>query len=149
MVWRLIVEQLSQLLTQQQAASASSSLELRVLHISRWALAHGSKPDASAFRLILGTPNLSGDETQGSKSEIAHGVRLLHKRIHLVIPSLVRMLRTAEGLVNCRHPVHRISHPTMLRSLRRSTFALASNHFDRWWNRRCNNRSSPLHGPSV
>ena len=46
----------------QKRSSASSTLELRVLHISRWALAHGSKPDASAFRLILGTRNLSVDK---------------------------------------------------------------------------------------
>ena len=48
-----------------KATRASSTLELRIRHISRWALAHGLKPDASVFRLILETPNLSVEKTRG------------------------------------------------------------------------------------
>ena len=47
------------------ATRASSTLELRIRHISRWALAHGLKPDANAFRLILETPNLSVEKARG------------------------------------------------------------------------------------
>ena len=41
------------------AASALSTLEIGVASIIRWALAHGSEPDASAFRLITQTQLLS------------------------------------------------------------------------------------------
>ena len=37
----------------------AQTLELGVANISRWALAHGSEPDASAFRLITQTQLLS------------------------------------------------------------------------------------------
>ena len=48
-----------------KATRVSSILELRIRHISRWALAHGLKPDANAFRLILEPPSLSVEKAPG------------------------------------------------------------------------------------
>ena len=46
-----------------QLTSALSTPEFGVHRISRWAPAHGSKPDASAFRLKKRTPVFARDKT--------------------------------------------------------------------------------------